>query len=401
MPNRPNRLGLTFLPLIIALFAGSATAEEPDRSPIALALNGEGSRLAGRQPDGGLGFLGRHCPRAGPRRVRRQGTGRAGWRSRRTARSASSPTGSGMTWPSSTSDGDRADGRRAGRGRPRASRGGDRGATGRSAYVAVGASNEVVRVDLAARKVTGRVEVGREPRGLAITPDGSRLVVGNARGQSVSVVDLGKFAVERTLPMLADNLRQVAVSPDGRYAYVAAMNNRGFADDPEQHRPRLGPGPADRAGRCSTAPSPPSASRSTRGAMRPATPTGSPSATAARLLAVACGGTHEVILLRDDDKPLAWRNGRGPRRRSRPACSRTRSDSAGSPLGGRPTEIAFAPDGKTLYVANYLANAIQVVDADSADPDPDDPAGRPRDPLARPARRGPVPRRRPVAQQLV
>ena len=36
------------------------------------------------------------------------------------------------------------------------------------------------------------------------------------------------------------------------------------------------------------------------------------------------------------------------------------------PLGGRPTEIAFAPDGKTLYVANYLADAVQVVDAESA-----------------------------------
>jgi YVTN family beta-propeller protein len=35
-------------------------------------------------------------------------------------------------------------------------------------------------------------------------------------------------------------------------------------------------------------------------------------------------------------------------------------------LGGRPTELAFAPDGKTLFVANYLSDAIQVVDATSA-----------------------------------
>jgi YVTN family beta-propeller protein len=34
-------------------------------------------------------------------------------------------------------------------------------------------------------------------------------------------------------------------------------------------------------------------------------------------------------------------------------------------LAGRPTELAFAPDGKTLYVANYLADSVQVVDADS------------------------------------
>ena len=45
-------------------------------------------------------------------------------------------------------------------------------ADGPTAYVAVGVSNEVVRVDLDARQVTGRLTVGREPRGLALTPDG-------------------------------------------------------------------------------------------------------------------------------------------------------------------------------------------------------------------------------------
>jgi YVTN family beta-propeller protein len=36
------------------------------------------------------------------------------------------------------------------------------------------------------------------------------------------------------------------------------------------------------------------------------------------------------------------------------------------PLGGRPTEIVFAPDAKTLYVANYLGDAVQVVNAETA-----------------------------------
>ncbi|MEJ7637548.1 MAG: beta-propeller fold lactonase family protein [Singulisphaera sp.] len=41
---------------------------------------------------------------------------------------------------------------------------------GRTAYAALGVSNEVVRVDLDARRVTGRLAVGREPRGLAARP---------------------------------------------------------------------------------------------------------------------------------------------------------------------------------------------------------------------------------------
>ena len=39
---------------------------------------------------------------------------------------------------------------------------------GKVAYVAVGASNEVVKVDLDAKAVVGRLAVGREPRGVAI-----------------------------------------------------------------------------------------------------------------------------------------------------------------------------------------------------------------------------------------
>ena len=60
-------------------------------------------------------------------------------------------------------------------------------ADGSTAYVAVGVTNEVARVDLNARKVTGRLPVGREPRGIAFSPDESRLLVGNARSQNVSL----------------------------------------------------------------------------------------------------------------------------------------------------------------------------------------------------------------------
>ena len=63
-------------------------------------------------------------------------------------------------------------------------------ADGATAFVAVGVSNEVVRVDLNGRKITGRLTVGREPRGIALSPDGSRLLVGNARSQDVSIIDV-------------------------------------------------------------------------------------------------------------------------------------------------------------------------------------------------------------------
>src|SRR5437763_7212612 len=58
------------------------------------------------------------------------------------------------------------------------------------------------------------------------------------------------------------------------------------------------------------------------------------------------------------------------------------------PLGGRPTELAFAPDRKTLYVANYLADAIQVVDAEAARLVRTIPLGGPAEPSL--ARRGEI-----------
>ena len=100
---------------------------------------------------------------------------------------------------------------------------------GKTAFVAVGVANEVVQVDLEPLRIKARLAVGREPRGLAISPDGSLLLVGNARSQDVSIVSTRSLGVLRTIPIDGDNLRQVAISADGKRGYIANMKNRGFA----------------------------------------------------------------------------------------------------------------------------------------------------------------------------
>ena len=53
-------------------------------------------------------------------------------------------------------------------------------ADGSTAFVAVGVANEVARVDVdSQRRSPDRCHVGREPRGIALSPDDSRLLVGN------------------------------------------------------------------------------------------------------------------------------------------------------------------------------------------------------------------------------
>jgi YVTN family beta-propeller protein len=53
----------------------------------------------------------------------------------------------------------------------------------------------------AARFVSSRIDVGRSPKGLALSPDGSRLYVANRLDDSVSVIDTAANKVERVIPL--------------------------------------------------------------------------------------------------------------------------------------------------------------------------------------------------------
>ena len=235
---------------------------------------------------------------------------------------------------------------------------------GRVAYVAVGASNQLVRVDLDGLKVTGELTVGREPRGLSLAPDESRLVVGNSRSGNVSLVDVKEWKVLNTIPIEGANLRQVAFAPDGKSAYLANMRNRGFATT--RSNIDLGWVLGQRLTQVIFE------GKGEYAAMA-LDPQGKAAGDAhgvavsenGLFLAVGCGGTHEVMLFRTDGERLPWRYGN-----SRDLMPVLLVDDAKRfrrvDTGGRPTELAFAPDGTTLYVANYLGDSVQVINADSA-----------------------------------
>jgi YVTN family beta-propeller protein len=249
---------------------------------------------------------------------------------------------------------------------------------GRTAYVAVGASNEVVRVDLDEKKVTGRLSVGREPRGIAIAPDGARLLVGNARSRDMSVIATAEWKVERTVPMEGENLRQVAIDAEGRYGYVANMRNRGFATTKDNIDrgwvlgQRVTRAPLDGSEEQSNISLDPQGKAT-------ADVHGVAVGADGRHLAVSSGGTHEVLLFRTDQKRLPWRIA-GNRDLIPGELLQKDGRFRRVSVGGRPTELAFAADGKTLYVANYLADAVQIVDAESGELAKTIPLGGPSEP---------------------
>jgi WD40 repeat protein len=100
--------------------------------------------------------------------------------------------------------------------------GGDR------AYVAQTAAAKVVEVDLVAKKVLRTMEVGRWPRHLALSPDGKRLAVGASGDRGVTLVDVEAGQQLSHDAFVGLNIGQLVTSKDGQYAYFPWMVYRGF-----------------------------------------------------------------------------------------------------------------------------------------------------------------------------
>jgi YVTN family beta-propeller protein len=340
----------------------SAPATEPHRSPIALAICADGSRLlVANQTAGSVSLV---DPKAGKLLHEiKTGDKPAGVAISRDGRRGVVTHWYGYDLAILDVKGDRI----AVAGRVEVGpepRGVAMTADGSTAFVAVGVTNEVARVDVNSRKVTGRLTVGREPRGIALSPDGSRLLVSNARGQGVTIVDTGHFQAVCTIPIDGDNLRQVTITADGKTGYVANMRNRGMATT--RNNIDLGWVLGQRLTRV---PLDGSVAYWTQSLDKQGKAASDAHGVAVshdqRFVAVSCGGTHEVMIFRTDLKPLPWREN-SSRDLIAPELLKSDGRFRRIELGGRPAELAFAPDGATLYVANYLADAVQVVDAESA-----------------------------------
>ena len=109
---------------------------------------------------------------------------------------------------------------------------------GSKAVVCARFQNELVMVDLKTRKVTARIKCPREPIAVGVTANGRYAVAANHLptqaatakyvAASVSLVDLAKAKLTTNvlLPNGSSGVRGVALSPDGRYAYVTHIIGR-------------------------------------------------------------------------------------------------------------------------------------------------------------------------------
>lgn len=98
---------------------------------------------------------------------------------------------------------------------------------GRRLFVANYLSDSVSALDLSSGAELARLPVGRGPRFLALSHDGARLLASNGLGRSLTVLDAEKLApVEARELGRASILREVALTPDGRFGVVAHVLSR-------------------------------------------------------------------------------------------------------------------------------------------------------------------------------
>ncbi|MGH6846264.1 MAG: YncE family protein [Methylocella sp.] len=93
------------------------------------------------------------------------------------------------------------------------------------AYVENEVSATVSVIDTATNTVVGTpIPVGKEPLGVAVTPDGKHAYVANRGSGNVSVIDTATNMVVATV-VVGNVPFNVAVTPDGKHAYVANIGS--------------------------------------------------------------------------------------------------------------------------------------------------------------------------------
>ena len=220
-----------------------------------------------------------------------------------------------------------------------------------------------------------RITVGRWPRYLALSPDGKRLAVGCNGDGGVAVVGHGP-ASSCTWKTSAGSTSARCRSRPTEAKSISPGWSTATTRSRREHSPRLGAGQPHRAASASTS-------------------THAREAIALDPRGEAVGDPHGLAL--SPDEQAAGLRGIGHARAawstSCPAC-RFRTTAARAttstptllkdrerfyriPLGGRPMAVRYSQRRRHVFVANYLLNAVQVVDVAEPQGRTDDCAGRP------------------------
>jgi cytochrome c peroxidase len=258
-------------------------------------------------------------------------------------------------------------------------------ADGNSVYVALSGADQVVQLGWPAGKVLRRWEAPNEPRRLALSRDGRFLATAGGRSASVRCWDTasGKVHWDRNFTD-AFNLHGLTFRPDGKELLTTYIHDRrhpisrtnvenSWALDSRLGRLKLEPEPDTDAWQIAL---------DVRGRA-----VGDPCAVAVsaggEVVAVAAAGSQELLLMPAGAIP--WEGGE-PADFLDSRLGLTQAKYRRVSLGGRPVAVQFLGDSTRAAVANYMLDAVQVVDVRSGNLVSTIPLGGPERPSL--ARRG-------------
>src|SRR5262249_24233429 len=235
-------------------------------------------------------------------------------------------------------------------------------ADGKTLYVALSGGDEVVQLDWDTRKILQRWPAPSEPREVLLSADGRWLIAASSRSSQVRCWDTKtrKIHWERTI-IDGFNLHGLTFTPDGQYVVCAHVVQRtfpvskmhiekGWVIDSRLTRLSLKTGSEPTSWQIAL---------DSKGAAV-GDPHGLARAGQGQWRALTAAGTHELLLLKNEAIPwTAGDPGDFLDHRLNPSDGTFRR----VPLGGRPMTVASLDGGDRVAVANYLLDAVQVVDA--------------------------------------
>ena len=231
-------------------------------------------------------------------------------------------------------------------------------ADGRTAYVALASGQCVAVVDLVSMSLRTKIEVGRWPRSVALAPNG-RLAVACSGAGGVSVIDTTTDTLLFAENFVGLNLGQLALSPDGTEVFFPWI---AYGANPiSENNIQQGWVIASRIGRVALE----KKQRRKAIALDPrgkavGDPTGMALTSDGEWMVTAAAGTHELLVFRLPG--LGFHDYGGPGDHIDPAVLADDQRFYRIEVGGRPLSLRMAQDNRHVYVANALANCVQVVD---------------------------------------
>lgn len=235
-------------------------------------------------------------------------------------------------------------------------------ADGGSLYVAVAGANEVVHIDWQTRKPLRSWPAASEPRNLALTRDGRCLAAASARSAHVRCwdTDTGKQLWERSITD-GFNAHGLTFDPADKELITAHLHDRRHAI--AKNNIEQGWALDNRLTRLTRVPDQKTEywqiGLDTRGDAA-ADPCAAAFSGRGDWLAVAAAGTQELLLFKAS--AIQWSNG-DPGDFLDAGLGLDESKFRRLPLGGRPVDVQFLGDSDQVAVANYLLDAVQIVDA--------------------------------------